>query len=77
MTWPLGGSANQIVAITNQDGRLEVFYIGTDTALYHNWQVVANDSWNGETPWGLRLANCGGSKTRTRDWRFSMWGRTK
>jgi hypothetical protein len=30
----------------NQDGRLEVFVIGTDHAVWHNWQSAA-----GRGPW--------------------------
>jgi hypothetical protein len=38
--------------ILNHDGRLEVFYVGTDTAIYHNYQVTPNSGWNGEAALG-------------------------
>lgn len=31
----------------NADGRLEVFVIGTDSAVWHNWQVSAGGAWSG------------------------------
>ena len=47
---PLGGNALGITVGQNADGRLEIFYIGTDGALYHNWQTTAGSStWHGET----------------------------
>ena len=44
--WPL--SSNPAVA-KNQDGRLEVFMVGTDKRLYHRWQTAPNNSsqWSG------------------------------
>jgi hypothetical protein len=41
----------QIAVGTNQDGRLEIFYTGFHSQLYHNWQVSTADTtqWNGET----------------------------
>jgi hypothetical protein len=49
--FPMGGSALQIAAAQNQDGRLEIFYIGTGNHLYHNWQLAPNGLlWAGETP---------------------------
>jgi acylphosphatase len=35
------------VAVTNKDGRLEVFVRGTDNALYIKWQVAPNGTWVG------------------------------
>jgi hypothetical protein len=56
--FPLGGSALQIAAVKNQDGRLEIFYIGTGNHLYHNWQTAANGLvWNGETAFPGDSAN--------------------
>jgi hypothetical protein len=40
--FPLGGSANQVVAGANADGRLELFYVGTNNYLYHTWQTAPN-----------------------------------
>jgi hypothetical protein len=56
---PLGGYARQVVPTVNQDGRLEVFYIGTDSRIYHNYQRTAGGAWNGEAALGglaLQLA---------------------
>ncbi len=32
---------------SNKDGRLEVFGLGLNTAVYHNWQVKPNGGWSG------------------------------
>ena len=32
----------------NADGRLEIFYIGTDDNLYHNWENPSLIGWHGE-----------------------------
>ena len=37
-----------LCASQDADGRLEVFYVGTNNVLYHNWQVIPNDGWSGE-----------------------------
>jgi hypothetical protein len=42
-------SAQQIAVAQNADGRLEIFYIGTNDSLYHNWQVSPGGSWAGQT----------------------------
>ncbi|GAB4030781.1 PLL family lectin [Spirosoma gilvum] len=34
--------AKQMVVEKNQDGRLELFYVGLDDAIYHKWQTVKN-----------------------------------
>ncbi len=58
IVWPRVNScrqsaqAKQLVVGQNADGRLEVFYIGTNDALYHNWQTVPNGAWNGEVGLG-------------------------
>jgi hypothetical protein len=44
---PPGTVSPQVVS--NQDGRLEVFGIGTDNSLYHIWQTAPNNGWSG---WG-------------------------
>jgi hypothetical protein len=42
-------SAKQICVGQNQDGRLEIFYVGTNDRIYHNWQTTPNgNNWNGE-----------------------------
>ncbi len=43
-------AANQVTVAQNTDGRLEMFYIGTNDGLYHNWQTAPNSGWAGETP---------------------------
>jgi hypothetical protein len=50
-----GDSATSVAVGENADGRLELFYIGTNQNLYHNWQTSANGGpnqgdWTGETP---------------------------
>ena len=46
-------SASQIAVAQNKDGRLEIFYVGTNNDLYHNWQIQPsvsdNANWAGET----------------------------
>jgi predicted MPP superfamily phosphohydrolase len=46
----LGGEAKQICVGQNEDGHLEVFYVGTNDTIYHNWQNGPNrtDSWHGQ-----------------------------
>src|SRR4051812_47417043 len=46
---PLGGLGRYIALGMNADGRLEIFYVGTDNGLYHNWQTAPNSGWAGET----------------------------
>jgi hypothetical protein len=38
--------------LRNGDGRLEVFYVGTNDAIYHNRQIVLGGAWGGETALG-------------------------
>jgi Aerolysin toxin len=55
----LGGAthtATSLVAASNADGRLELFYIGTDGQLYHNWQV-----YNWQTLQNAAAARTGGA----------------
>lgn len=47
---PTVGAAKQLILIPNQDKHLELIYIGTDNALYHNWQLDHTSEWNGEVP---------------------------
>jgi hypothetical protein len=51
----LGGAAKQIAVGQNVDQngtrtRLELFYVGTDNKIYHNWQLSTDPSasWNGQ-----------------------------
>ena len=41
----------EIKAITNADGRIEVFGIAPDNTIWHTWQTKPNNGWNGS--WGL------------------------
>ena len=49
-------SADQVTVGTNSDGRLEIFYVGLNNELFHNWQNQPPDvtkpgtlnSWHGE-----------------------------
>src|SRR5215472_152278 len=41
----------RVAAALNADGRMEVFYIRADGALYHNWETDAG-GWFGEVPLG-------------------------
>jgi hypothetical protein len=44
--------AKAVESGSNKDGRIEVFYIGLDDVLYHNWQLAPNGYWIGENPLG-------------------------
>lgn len=46
------GDAQQVTVAVNQSGALEIFYIGRDNNLYHNWQTTPGGPWNGEAPLG-------------------------
>ncbi len=46
--------AKQICVGQNQDGRLEIFYVGMNDTIYHNWQNAPNHDWNGEEHLGYR-----------------------
>jgi hypothetical protein len=46
-TWTsMGGSftADPVVGV-DQDGRLEVFAVGSDAHIRHDWQLAPNDGW--------------------------------
>ena len=48
-----GDSATSIALGQNADGRLELFYVGTDSRLYHRWQTslgggLSKNGWTGE-----------------------------
>jgi hypothetical protein len=43
------------IVVSNADGRLEVFDVGSDEALWHTWQLAPNGAWSewaslGSTP---------------------------
>lgn len=59
-----GATAKAIAAATNVDGRIEVFYIGSDNMLFHNWQQVPATNpinpppvipWFGQTRFGKNV----------------------
>ena len=44
----LGGALTSRIAVgRNKDGRLEVFALGLDNALWHIWQTAPNNGWSG------------------------------
>ena len=46
----------KFATVTNKDGRLELFLIGNDKALYHNWQLKPDtDTWSGWKSLGEKL----------------------
>jgi len=48
---PLGGLINAAPAIAmNFDGRMEIFGIGTDGNVYHDWQQSSGGTWSGWQP---------------------------
>jgi hypothetical protein len=60
---PLGGTAiQQIVVANNVDGRLEVFGLGGNRHVYHDWQLAVNGDWN-----GWRTLGDGGTDLRALD----------
>jgi acylphosphatase len=42
----MGGSVRQPIVGTNADGRLEVFAVGGDDALWQIWQKARNNGWS-------------------------------
>jgi hypothetical protein len=53
----LGGAAKQVAVAIDEDPdlndtRLEIVYVGTNDALYHNWQTAPGGSWHGEDALG-------------------------
>jgi hypothetical protein len=50
----LGGAINAAPGVAmNFDGRLEIFGIGTDGNVYHNWQLSAAGAWSGWAGLGM------------------------
>ena len=43
---------SQLAMARNADGRLEIFYVGTNHVLYHNFQTTPNGGWHGDLPLG-------------------------
>ncbi len=62
----------QFTTIANKDGRLELFYIGADKALYHNWQLTAGgDNWSGWKSLGGKLRQF--TVTQNKDGRLQVF----
>ena len=53
------GTAAGICVEQNRDGRLELFHIGPDNEIMHNWQTEPNGAWHGEAPLGGKNRNTG------------------
>jgi hypothetical protein len=49
---PTGGNAvpGTPAVASNQDGRLELFVVGADSALWHRWQTAPNNGWSDWSP---------------------------
>jgi hypothetical protein len=50
-SYGLGGEAKEIAVSNNADGRIEIFYVGTNDRLYHRAQV--SGGWSGEMAYGV------------------------
>src|SRR5690349_10736971 len=48
----LGGFAKQVTSARNLDGRLEIFYVGTNDYIYHKYQLSPGGSWSAEKQMG-------------------------
>jgi acylphosphatase len=44
---PSGGIIGGVTVANNQDGRLEIFGVGSDHQLHHIWQTSPNNGWSG------------------------------
>lgn len=44
----LPGTAKQLCITANVDGRLEIFYVGPDARIFHDWQLEPNAGWKGD-----------------------------
>ena len=45
-------AGNRVAVGQNADGRLEVFYIGINDHIYHDWEDSPNGNWHGEAALG-------------------------
>jgi predicted phage baseplate assembly protein len=72
---PNVGLQPMLQAASNADGRLELFTLGTDNALWHIWQVAPNDGWSSWASLGGVLP-VGSSLTagRNQDGRLEVFG---
>jgi hypothetical protein len=65
----LGGKAKELVVGNNADGRLEVFYVGTNDMLYHRVQVTGG--WSAEVAFGVEAHDV--AVTRNSDGRLEVF----
>jgi hypothetical protein len=60
---PTGGNALSVTpaVASNLDGRLELFIVGADSALWHRWQTAPNNGWSDwsslDAPSGVELVH--------------------
>ena len=52
-----GGQAKYCVLKSGHNKRLELFYVGNDNRLFHNWQLKAGGNWNGQAVLGGEAHN--------------------
>jgi len=45
-----------VQCVSNQDGRIEIFMIGSDAALWHNWQTTPGGAWSGWSSLGVPVS---------------------
>jgi acylphosphatase len=62
------------VASRNQDGRLEVFGVGTDNGLWHKWQTTPGGAWSGWASLG-GVITCEPEAARNADGRIELFAR--
>ena len=56
---PPGMMAGTVAVASNQDGRLEVFVVGEDGALWHIWQTAPNNGWSTWASFSIPAAQTG------------------
>jgi len=55
----------------NKDGRLELFHVGSDDAVYHNWQVAPAGNWSGWKAFGGKAKEV--TATENQDGRLELF----
>jgi hypothetical protein len=72
----VGGLRNAVIA-PNSQGRLELFVLGDDKALWHIWQVAANGGWSNwaahGTPPGTAFTFSGPAMAASADGRLELF----
>jgi len=57
--WICSGNGNTYyLELKNKDNRYEKFWVGTDHALWHSWQVSVNGGWSADNSLGGDLTSC-------------------